>query len=125
MIYTNHDDFKDKEGRTDWSAYFKKQNETGETCFVCGKYMTPPKGIPTVCPGCINAQKSKRDIHHNIIIRCPKCRNLSTIEDLVAGDYYELYEDGEHGIVCEQCYCEFKIITYVHRIYVSPAIEQL
>jgi hypothetical protein len=54
-------------------------------------------------------------------VRCPKCGEKINV---VNGDWYALYEDGEHSVTCQNDECEhdFEISTHVSFSFDSPAM---
>lgn len=54
-------------------------------------------------------------VSHSSYIRCPKCG-----ETMETGDWYEIMEDGEHEVYCDECNHKFTISTSIDISYTSP-----
>jgi hypothetical protein len=122
MIYTSINDFRDKKGHVDWSAYRKRKKETGEECTSCENPITFPKGVPALCRDCQELSGNEGEIDHEKIIRCPACKNNIPVEDFMCCDFAELFEGGEHKIDCPDCEFEFTVGTDVYYRFTSPAL---
>jgi len=117
---TTFRDFEDAEGRVDWTAYKKAQEDNGERCITCGSFIIFDKGVRTECRSCKNMDEDDGEIDHDSIIRCPKCRETVTVADT---DMWELYSEDDHDVSCPECDHEFKVVTSVSYSFCSPEIE--
>lgn len=90
-------------------------------CKRCGKEYSLAWISNGLCNDCLR-KKRLTDIRTSIgedepdtfssdYIVCPYCGNAIGEEDLI--DYPELYEDGEHELLCEECGKKFKVDTMV------------
>jgi hypothetical protein len=115
----SYDDFKDSEGRTDWSALRKARVEAGEYCITCGGWILFPKGYQTECGECKTFETIKTEISNDRFVRCPWC--LHRID--VYGDYIEgLMDEGTHDTCCPSCDKEFSVTTRITHSFESPAL---
>ena len=103
-------------GEVDWKAYRKAQLENGERCSKCDNIIFWHKGYESLCMECEDIDKPG-ELHHSDFIRCPRCGSL---EDVQYSEQYELYEDGEHSVMCDECDFEYEISTYVKYTFKSP-----
>mgnify|MGYP001851664449 CR=1 FL=1 len=90
-------------------------------CEKCGKEDEFAWMNGGLCADCFRKKKlddirtsideGEPDTFSSDYIVCPYCGNAIDAEDLV--DYPELYEDGEHELLCEECSKTFKVDTMV------------
>jgi hypothetical protein len=136
MAFVSFDDFRDDNDDIDWDAYHKEQERVGEICYQCGASMLTATMIGSLfgredhvktkqlCYACKNldADKSER-VEHQQYLRCPKCGHRMTVSGAECCDWFEIYEEGEHGVCCTECDHEFEISTRVEFHFTSPAME--
>lgn len=112
------DDFTSVDGDIDWCAYRKAQVANGEECTLCGACIPRPHGHPTKCSSCEEI-KGKEELGHETFVRCPKCGDYW---DPTHSEDYDLFEDGEHGVSCQDCGCDFTVSTSVSYWFTSPSL---
>lgn len=61
-------------------------------------------------------EQEKDAVISNWQTRCPKCGYVQSVDD-----QYELYEEGEHGIMCHECEHEYTVNTGIIIQIESPA----
>jgi len=113
-------DYEDKDGRIDWTAYHKAQEDDGERCITCGALIIFANGTRAECRSCKRVNDDDGEIDHDSIIRCPKCRETFTVADT---DMWELYSEDDHDVSCPECDHEFNVVTSVSYSFCSPEIE--
>jgi len=111
-------DFEDTEGQLDWKAYRAAQVANGETCYNCGDSIVWHNGARSMCSACQALLEDRSEVWHDDLVRCPKCGHT---HDLRYGTSYNLFEDGEHSFMCEECEHDFEISTSVSYSFRSPA----
>ena len=80
-------------------------------CKMCGKYDELAWINGGYCDDCFKLRELEKirgsieegepDTFSSDYVVCPYCGNAISDEDLV--DYPELYEDGEHELLCDEC----------------------
>lgn len=117
-------DFKSADGVVDWTRYnaakaaeHKREIAAGRWCTRCGAYLLWAKGHPDKCTSC-KALDQPAECQHSKFIRCPKCGRAF---DPSEQDYYSLYAEGEHRIMCGDCNHPFEISTRTSHTFTSPA----
>lgn len=111
-------DFEDEKGKIDWKAYNKAEEDAGERCYKCGSHIIFAKGFRTICYSCSKATDSE-EFDHDCFLRCPKCKETWNPDDT---EDYDVYADGEHGVICPECNNEFEITTSVSYSFTSPEL---
>lgn len=119
---TEMKDYEDKDGKLDWKAYGEARLKNGETCGVCGMFITFPSGAPTTCNSCkemlgLDEDKVGKELDHDKFIRCPKC---GYYWDPFESDDYDVLYDSDHDVICGECGHEFSITTHVSYMFTSP-----
>lgn len=116
-------DCKNPDGSTDWKRYHEleakereERKNKGEICYRCSRFIIWSKGYPQSCDGCKDIEK-REELRHDSKVRCPGCGHNWSVGD---GDQYELYEEGEHEVSCDNCDLKFEITTYVSHTFISP-----
>ena len=112
-------DYIKEDGSTDWVSYRKAQINNGERCKKCKSFITFHKGYPNDCYNCKKLIKEE-ELLHNTVRRFPYCKQTW---DPLYDTNYDIYSDGIHNIICDECNKEFLITTYVSYTFVSPKIE--
>ena len=117
-------DFKGADGAVDWNKYHaakkiehdREVNE-GRWCSRCGQYLLFAKGHRDQCVSCKSLDKPE-ECQHSRFIRCPACgRSFDPSEQ----DYYSVYREGEHQVMCGDCNHQLEISTRVTHTFTSPA----
>jgi hypothetical protein len=121
MKYTRFEDHEGPDGKLNWKSYHDSQKRNGEVCSRCGKYILFPKGYPEQCPDCHSLSKSKQEVYHSSLVRCPKCLTEIDAFDLCS---YGIHEEGEHEVSCPGCDANFVVNTTISYKFESPAIEE-
>lgn len=117
---TNIDDFKKEDGKTDWTAYTQAEIDCGERCFNCNSYIGLfSNGVQRMCYDCQGIEKSE-EFNHDKLIRCPYCGET---EDVGDENNYELYKDGEHGVMCSSCGKDYSVSTEISYSFASPELN--
>lgn len=116
------DDFKREDGSTRWSDYTIAQKGNGEICYKCESHIIIPAsfGARQLCGSCKKLATEKEEVTHGQYIRCPNCGDQME----VYGNSYrcEMFEEGEHTYVCDNCEHEFEVETHVEYAFTSPAL---
>lgn len=118
---TRMQDFERTDGSIDWSAYQNAQQQSGERCYECGKYLFSGTGIPTSCEGC-RELRGPAEAHHHSKVRCPSCGLIAEAYRFSSDD---LFEDGKHRVHCPDCDHLFEVETRVSFDFGSPARNPL
>jgi uncharacterized protein YlaI len=118
------EDYRSKDGNIDWSSYYKAQTDAGEKCYECGKYIFNMFKRDYIarrekCKECNLLETNSDEVNHHSFIRCPKCRATMNIHNF---ESYELHNDGEHEIMCQECEHEFEIRTDIEYSFSSPEL---
>ena len=69
----------------------------------------------------ISIDEGEPDTFSSDYVVCPYCGNAISDEGLI--DYPELYEDGEHELLCDQCGKTFEVDTMVSYSWETHKIE--
>lgn len=115
----SHKDFQDAHGNIDWKSYRAAEIAAGERCSSCDTFIYPGTGHPTECADCKTMRNSNSNVYHNSHIRCPACSHVTHPYE---ADIYEVYQEGDHLIRCEECDHEFMVSTSVKYTFESPEI---
>ncbi len=110
-------DFKDADGGIDWKAFQKARLENGEVCESCRDSIVYPRGHRASCLDCEDLSLAD-EVSHGSRIRCPKC---GAVWDPHEAENYDVFEDGEHEVSCQECDCDFTVSTDVSYTFTSPA----
>lgn len=113
------------DGKTDWKAYDKARKESGEVCYKCGSYIVFSKRYMTLCDPCfkLRSYSNQGEVTYNTKgIRCPKCRHVMDDPYEIGAD---IYQEGQHDIMCNSCDHEFEIETHVEFSWTSPAMIEV
>lgn len=115
-------DFRKEDGSYDWAAYTKAKQDNGDECYKCGHFiLLGGKGHPERCHDCQRLDTQTEEIVYNKSgIRCPKC--LFIVRDNDIWELDNIYEEGEHDIMCSSCDCTYTISTHVSHTWTSPAV---
>lgn len=115
------EDFRGADGQVDWSALNKARIENGEQCYRCSRgFMIFAKGHRELCQTCKRFDSNDGEVDHHEYIRCPKCKARQTIDYDSHGS--EVYQEGDHEVMCNQCDYRFTIETTVSYSFESPAL---
>lgn len=100
-------------------------------CKMCGKYDKLAWVNGRYCDDCFklrNLVKIRKSIEEgepntfsSDYVVCPYCGNAISDEDLI--DYPELYEDGEHELLCDECGKTFEVDTMVSYSWETQKME--
>jgi len=115
------DDYKTESGSIDWKSYREAQVQAGERCVDCGAYMFSFRASEGArsCNECRDLLATAK-VNHSRYVRCPKCGHKFNPSE---SECYELYEEGEHEVFCDECEHDFTISTHVSYNFESPAME--
>lgn len=109
----------------DLMGYFRREDvwevANGAKCYRCeglASFVCPP-GHRKLCHECKAIEENKDSVDSSKYIRCPKCRNSWSPYDR---EHYDLYGDGEHQVMCQDCDHEFEVRTSVSYSFESPAL---
>ena len=116
------DDHRKADGAIDWPAYRKACVDAGERCYRCDASIFSLRSTYSrrLCAECSKLDNDKDEVSHSNLIRCPKCRHQ---ENVLEGDQYDLFGDGEHSVTCGQCGHEYKVSTWVSYTFKSPPLS--
>ena len=114
------DDFRKEDGRTDWTAFYRARKEAGEICRQCSSCIIFSSG-PGLCNECRHMRDSTIEVEHSRYVRCPKCQDKFSARE---SEMYELYEEGGHEILCQECDHEFEVVTNVSYSFRSPELAK-
>lgn len=117
----NFEDFQEN-NKIDWVAYRKAKVAAGEECYQCGGFILFAKGVPALCISCQELDTSDQEVSHSKLIRCPKCKHASFVDEYSCDSRY-IYDEGEHEVTCNNCNHQFSISTHVTYLFTSPAKE--
>lgn len=109
----------EKNGKLDWEAYKQAQINSGEICYNCRSFILFGKGLKRLCHQCQSINEDTEYVTHSKLIRCPKCKHQMDVHDC---ELYELYEDGDHDISCNDCNHTFTIKTNASYSFESPEL---
>lgn len=118
--FVKMDDHRKEDGKLNWATYEAARKANGESCQRCGQMIIWPKGYPSYCGSCQRIDKDGTAVHHESLLRCPKCRHQWEVYD---SDEYGIYSDGQHDVSCPVCCHDFEITTYVSYSFESPELE--
>jgi len=113
----NFKDYTDEDGSIDWDACRVAEVANGQRCSSCGTFILMPSGHSTTCSACTSLTHDKEHVYHEARVRCPKCGevwNPWETED------FQLMQEGEHNVQCDQCDHEFEVSTSVTYSFQSP-----
>ncbi len=111
------DDYKLPNGRTDWKAYHKAEEDAGQRCTKCEAFIFPAAGHRTECPQCSGLWKSE-EVQHSKLLRCPECgEEFDAFEAIESGD---LHRGNDAQVHCVSCDCEFTVKIWVEYTFTSP-----
>ncbi len=119
MTYILLSSFEKEDGSIDWAGYQKAKIDNGERCYQCSSFILFANGYKRLCARCNEMQSIEGMVTHNNRVRCPKCRKEMGVQDY---ELYELYEEGEHLISCQNCDCDFNVETEVNYTFKSPEL---
>lgn len=101
-------------------------------CKMCGKYDELAWVNSGYCDECFkihNLEKIRESIEEgepdtfsSDYVVCPYCGNAMSDEALI--DYPELYEDGEHELLCAECGKTFEVDTMVSYNWETHKMEE-
>ena len=121
--YTNIDEFKKDDDTIDWQALEEARIKSGEACSQCKSFILFPTGTETKCGNCQEFDESKESVEHGTLVRCPSCKHQWDIERYFSSNAeYDIFEEGEHNIICPECEHEFEVTTKILRSYISPEL---
>lgn len=109
--------YQDEDGSVDWDRLHAAENADGSRCYKCGDYLVIAVGHRRRCRDCENMATSKDAVGHDKNIRCPRCK-VET--DPYEFEMYELFQDGDHDVTCQECNYTFEISTIVRYSFTSP-----
>lgn len=115
LYYTSMSEYTDNKGKVDWAGYRKAQINNGEYCRQCDGLIPIPTGYSTKCQSCVEFEKSKEEVYHHSVIRCPKCTTLFTDKD------YDLLEES-FVTYCPTCDYEFRVRIITDVSLISPPL---
>lgn len=117
----NYKDFKNEDGSIDWASCRRSRVNCGEVCFRCEAHIHfGSGGGKQLCYECKELDDENGEVTHGSRVRCPHC---SYVMDVAESELFELYEDGDHDINCDDCGKEFTVVTSVSHSFESPELS--
>jgi DNA-directed RNA polymerase subunit RPC12/RpoP len=118
MEMVDIENYENENGEINWVEYNKAKIENGDECYTCGTQIFFSKGCRQQCSQCDNIKKDKK-LSHDKFVRCPKCRKTW---NPMGSEDWELFQEGDHGIWCNDCGHEFEIYVIVKYTFKSPKL---
>lgn len=111
--------FEGPDGKIDWDGYRKAEIAAGDRCYKCGSMIIFGRGYRDQCASCKSLEEDKGEVWHDDKVRCPKCRHLMQVH---GSELYDLYDEGEHDVSCQNCDHDFTVSTRVSHSFQSPEL---
>jgi len=90
-------------------------------CADCGYQLYALYNSQKRCRNCIN-KSDDSEFDSDDSFRCPKCREVSTIQE---SENFQLYAEDGGDVTCTECNHEFYVNTSITYSFTSPEMEEI
>ncbi len=116
IIYYTYNDYMKE--LSDYRQRHAQEVEEGKWCCKCNAFLLFSHGFPERCADCQKIDKPD-ELRHDHFVRCPKCKSTWQPYE---HEEYEVFEEGQHEICCQECDHSFEVETWIQYTFTSPPI---